>query len=72
MKFGLIIYICAFLGDTTRCMNPVKYPVLYNSWYECSQAAHRESVKYLAKLGYAYVNQHQVGIKYNCEIIQTY
>ena len=47
-------------------MKPIKYPQLFDSWYECSRTAHIESVKVLSKMGYAYVNKHQVGTKYSC------
>ena len=52
-------------------MKPIKYPELYNSWYECSRAAHIESVKILRKGGYAWVNKYQVGTKYSCVIEQS-
>jgi hypothetical protein len=72
MKYLLIIWVCAFLSEGTKCMNPIKYPVLYDSWYECSRAAHQESLKILSKGGYVYVNKYQLGTKYNCDPVQTY
>ena len=45
---------------------------MYNSWYECSRAAHMESVKLLSKMGYAYVNKYQIGTKYNCKSVYIY
>jgi len=53
-------------------MDPIKYPTIYNSWYECSRGAHKVSTKLLSKMGYAYVNKYNVGIKYNCEPVITY
>ena len=53
-------------------MNPIEYPVLYDSWYECSRAAHQESISIMAKMGYKNVNQYQVGMKYNCKQVETY
>ena len=47
-------------------MRPIKYPGLYNSWYECSIAAHIESRKLIQKGGYAWVNRYEVGTKYSC------
>ena len=46
MKYFLIIWVCAFInpGDI-RCLDPITYPTAYDSWYECSRAAHTESVK---------------------------
>ena len=64
-KYTLIIWVCSFLGQN-QCMPPIAYPVLHNSWYECSQTAHSESKKILTKLGYAYVNKNLIGTKYSC------
>jgi len=46
-------------------------PKLYDSWYECSIAAHKESVSILQKMGYADVNRYQVGTKYTCKLTDT-
>ena len=70
MKFVLIIWVCTFLHENA-CMKPIKYPKLFDSWYECSRTAHVESVKVLSKMGYAYVNKHQVGTKYSCVVEQS-
>jgi hypothetical protein len=50
---------------------PVESPKLYDSWYECSIAAHKESAKILQKMGYANVNEYQVGLKYTCKATNT-
>ena len=73
MKYFLIIWVCAFLnpGDT-RCLEPVTYPTVYGSWYECSVSAHKESVKILQKMGYADINKYRVGTKYSCKAVETY
>ena len=67
MKYMLIIWVCAFFspGDT-RCLDPAYYPTVYNSWYECSRAAHNESIKVMSNLGYKYVNDLKIGTKYTC------
>ena len=67
MKYMLIIWVCAFLspGDT-RCLDPMYYPTVYNSWYECSRAAHNESIKVMSNLGYKYGNDLKIGTKYTC------
>ena len=65
MKYVLVIWVCSFLQGNA-CMKPIKYPQLYNSWYECSRDAHIESVKILRGAGYAYVNRYQVETKYSC------
>ena len=53
-------------------MPPVQTPILYNSWYECSRAAHQESIKIYSKLGYKLVNEYEVGMKYNCKRVAVY
>jgi len=71
MKYILIIWICSFVGNN-GCMTPMESPKLYNSWYECSRDAHMESVKLLGKMGYRYVNDYKVAMKYSCKPAQTY
>ena len=71
MKFILIVWVCSFIPGNA-CMGPMEYPAVYNSWYECSRAAHVESSKLLSKMGYAHVNKYRVGIKYNCKRVETY
>ena len=64
-KFILMIWVCSFLGEN-MCMAPVKSPILYDSWYECSRAAHKESLKILSKIGYAQINKGKVATRYTC------
>ena len=71
IKFTLILWVCSFLAGT-KCMPPVTYPDVYDSWYECSRAAHQESVKLLAKIGYKEVNEGHVGIRYTCQSVEVY
>ena len=66
MKFILTIWVCSFLGGQT-CMPPIQSPILYNSWYECSRAAHKESLKMISKLGYKTVNEAHIAMKYRCK-----
>ena len=66
IKFTLIIWVCSFLGQN-MCMAPIKSPILYNSWYECSRAAHKESLKIISKLGYSVVNKDKIAMKYRCK-----
>ena len=66
IKFTLTIWVCSFLGGQV-CMPPIKSPILYNSWYECSRAAHQESVKFMSKLGYTAVNKDRIAMKYRCK-----
>ena len=71
MKYILIIWVCSFIQGNA-CMDPIKHPTVYNSWYECSRDAHRVSAQLLTKMGYAYVNKYNVGLKYNCKEVITY
>ena len=66
IKFTLTIWVCSFLGQQL-CMPPIQSPIMYNSWYECSRAAHKESLKIMSKLGYRVVNKDQIAMKYRCQ-----
>ena len=66
IKFTLTIWVCSFLGGQL-CMPPIQSPVMYNSWYECSRAAHQESLKMMSNLGYNVVNKSQIAMKYRCK-----
>ena len=66
IKFTLTIWVCSFLGGQV-CMPPIQSPILYNSWYECSRAAHQETLKIISKLGYRVVNKDKIGMKYRCK-----
>ena len=70
IKFTLTIWVCSFLGGQL-CMPPIQSPVMYNSWYECSRAAHQESIKMMSKLGYQVVNKDKIAMKYRCEEINS-
>ena len=70
MKFILTLWVCSFVGQN-GCLPPVESPKLYDSWYECSIDAQKESAKILQKMGYANVNKYQVGMKYTCKVTDT-
>ena len=70
IKFTLTIWVCSFLGGQL-CMPPIQSPVMYNSWYECSRAAHKESLKMMSMLGYQVVNKDKIAMKYRCEEINS-
>ena len=70
MKYILIIWVCSFINNN-GCLPPVESKITYDSWYECSVAAHKNSVSLLQKMGYANVNKYQVGTKYQCKKTQT-
>ena len=63
--------MCSFIQGTA-CLAPMEYPTTYDTWYECSRDAQIESMKLLSKMGYKYVNQYKVGVKYNCKAVPTY
>ena len=71
IKFTLIIWVCSFLAGA-KCMPPITYPQVYDSWLECSKAAHIESIKLMENLDPDFVNKYEVGMKYNCRQIMTY
>ena len=70
-KFTLIIWVCSFLGSQSVCLPQVKYPKQLNSWYECSRTAHRESLILISKMGFKYINDNRVAIKYSCQEVYS-
>ena len=66
-KFTLIIWVCSFLGSPASCLPPVEYPKKLNSWYECSRTAHTESLILMSKMGYKYLNDYKIAVKYSCQ-----
>ena len=70
MKYVLIIWVCSFIQGNA-CLPSVESPKLYDSWYECSITAHKESVALLQKMGYANVNKYKIGTKYTCRPTDT-
>ena len=65
MKFILILWVCSFMAGS-NCYQPMKFPMMYDSWYECSRDAHTQSIKILSSIGFKRVNDMQMGTKYNC------
>ena len=70
MKYVLILWVCSFVNNN-GCLPPIESKITYDSWYECSVAAHKNSVSLLQKMGYADVNKYKVGTKYTCRPVQT-
>ena len=66
IKFTLTIWVCSFLGGQV-CMPPIQSPIMYDSWYECSRAAHHESVKIMSEIGYKIINRDKIAMKYRCK-----
>ena len=71
MKYVLILWVCSFVNNN-GCLPPVESKITYDSWYECSVAAHKNSVSLLQKMGYAEVNKYKVGTKYTCRLTHTH
>ncbi len=65
-----MIWVCSFL-DGKACLPPVEYPKHHNSWYECHRLAQKESLTLMSKMGYKYVNDNKIGIKYYCKPVET-
>jgi len=70
IKFTLIIWVCSFLGGQT-CAPPITSDVIYNSWYECSRAAHANSIKIMSKMGFKEVNQYKLATRFACREFET-
>ena len=70
IKFTLILWVCSFSGQN-MCMAPIESTILYDSWYECSRAAHKESTKILSKIGYKAVNDAKIGTRYTCQVVSS-
>ena len=70
IKFTLTIWVCSFLTGLA-CLPPIQSPVVYDSWYECSRAAHQESVKIMSNLGYKVVNRDKIAMKYRCKELSS-
>ena len=70
VKFTLIIWVCSFLGQN-MCMAPIESTILYDSWYECSRAAHQESIKIYSKMGYKIINDGKIATRYTCTAVSS-
>jgi len=71
IKFTLIIWVCSFLGGQSPCLPPIEYPKQFNSWYECSRTAHKESLVLMTKMGYKYINDNKIAMKYTCQQVSS-
>ena len=70
IKFTLTIWVCSFLGGQV-CMPPIENPILYDSWYECSREAHKQSLQILSNIGYKAVNDGKIAMKYRCTVSES-
>ena len=71
IKFTLIIWVCSFTAGT-QCMPPINFPIMYDSWKECSIAAHAESIKIIESSDPDFFNENRVGMKYICRSVRMY
>jgi len=53
------------------CLPPAQYPKQLDSWYECSRTAHKESLILISKMGFKYINDNKVAIKYSCQEVSS-
>jgi len=65
IKFTLTLWVCSFLVGN-KCMAPITFPEVYDSWLECSKAAHIHSIEMLESFDPDFVNENKVGMKYMC------
>ena len=70
-KFILLIWVCSFAANPTACLPPIEFPKQFNSWYECSRSAHKESLIMISKLGYRYINEHSIAMNYSCREVNN-
>ena len=70
-KFTLIIWVCSFLGSHTPCLPPMEFPKQFDSWYECSKAAHKESLVLMSRLGFKYINDNKIAMSYSCRKVSS-
>ena len=66
INFTLTLWVCSFLSAPSVCMPPIYSPQLYDSWYECSRAAHQQSLKIYSDIGYKIVNDARLSTRYMC------
>jgi len=53
-------------------MDPITYPGVYDSWMECSKAAHLTSIEIIDSFDPDFVNGYEIGMKYNCKRVMVY
>ena len=70
-KFILLIWVCSFAVNPTACLPPIEFPKQFNSWYECSRSAHKESLIMISKLGYKYINEYNIAMNYSCREVDN-
>ena len=53
-------------------MPPINFPTVYDSWKECSIAAHTEAIKLIKGSEPDFFNKNKVGMKYICRSVRMY
>ena len=53
-------------------MPPINFPTVYDSWKECTIAAHTESIKIIEASESDFFNKNKVGMKYMCRPVRMY
>jgi len=71
MKYILIIWVCSFISNQAGCLPPMEYPRLFDSWYECSRAAHSETLLMMSRMGYKYINDNKIAMSYTCKEVSS-
>jgi hypothetical protein len=64
MKFLMSIAVCSFLDLT--CMPMIQYPVIFDSWNSCMQAAYKESISVLNAIDPDVVERNRLATKFTC------
>ena len=71
IKFSLIIWVCSFL-EGQQCLPPMEFPKQFDTWYECTRGAHSEALLMISKLGYKYINDNKIAMRYSCRKVEVY
>ena len=49
----------------------MEFPKQFDSWYECSKAAHKESLVLMSRMGFKYINDNKIAMSYSCREVST-
>ncbi len=66
MKFTLLMLICSYVAG--ECMAPYPMPIQYDNMYKCMEAGYEESLKKLQEIGPPDVNEHEIYLRFICNI----
>ena len=68
MKYVLILWVCSFI-EGNGCLPPVESEKVFDTWYECSRAAHKESINLIKAQPPGYVDENGIYVKFYCDKI---